>query len=393
MADSSVPITPGSGTNVDSRTTSGGDHRQVLVIGNDGDVVAGVEPFGALNVNAGYSTLFYDSWTGPLDTTDKWTVTGTAPSLALGDMTMSATVSTYNALQTKDVVKPAAGFTYVANGITLEGATAGTGAGRFWGLGITTGTPTATKLVSDGVGFEIDQATGALYAVTYTTAGGRNIVATLTRPTDGATHRYALYFRVTAAYWYIDNLQVPVASATFPNIDVPELPALIVRQNAASLANSPVFVNIAHLTADTSSQGRSIADPVVGTRMARVTAAGALLVDRSSMETTGTAAGNIFVARSATVGTSAAVLQAAPAAGLSLYITDVSVSNSGSTLSTVSLLPTAGTAFIDIVAAASGGGGSMNFQTPVKLAAATGLSVIASAASTTLYCTVTGYTA
>lgn len=107
--------------------------------------------------------------------------------------------------------------------------------------------------------------------------------------------------------------------------------------------------------------------------------------------TTGTATGNMFAARSATVGTSSAVLQAAPGAGLSLYITDVSVSNSGSTLSVVSLLPTGGTAFVDIVAAASGGGGSMNFQTPVKLAAATGLSVIATAASTTLYCTATGY--
>lgn len=112
-----------------------------------------------------------------------------------------------------------------------------------------------------------------------------------------------------------------------------------------------------------------------------------------SILTTGTASGTTFTARSATVGTSSAVLQAAPASGLSLYITDVSVSNSGSTLSVVSLLPTAGTAFLDIVAAASGGGGSMNFQTPVKLAAATGLSVIASAASTSLYVTATGYTA
>lgn len=107
--------------------------------------------------------------------------------------------------------------------------------------------------------------------------------------------------------------------------------------------------------------------------------------------TTGTATTNIWAARSATVGTSSAVLQAAPGAGLSLYITDVSVSNSGSTLSVVQFLPTAGTAFIDIVAAASGGGGSMNFRTPVKLAAATGLSVIATAASTTLYATATGY--
>jgi hypothetical protein len=106
----------------------------------------------------------------------------------------------------------------------------------------------------------------------------------------------------------------------------------------------------------------------------------------------GTGIAQIFTARAAITTAATSVLQAAPAAGLCLYITDVSVSNSGATLSTVSLLPTAGTAVLDIVAAASGGGGSMNFGTPIKLAAATGLSVTTSAASTTVYVTVTGYT-
>jgi hypothetical protein len=334
--------------------------------------------------------MFYDSWsTSPIDTTEKWTTTGTAPTIAGGNMTMAATAG-YHAIRTKDVVRPNAGFTYVANGITLEGATAGTGATRFWGLGLPATTPTATSMAQEGAGFEID-ATGTLYAVTYT-GGVRTAIAPLTRPTDGVTHRFAMYFRVTGVMWYIDDLQIPVASKTFPNVAVVELPALIARFNG-TLANSPLFTNIAHLTADTLRQGNTIIDPVIGTRQARVTAGGALAVAQRGTETTGVATGNIFVARSATVGTSAAVLQAAPATGLSLYVTDVSVSNSGASLSVVSLLPTAGTAFLDIVAAASGGGGSMNFRTPVKLAANTGLSVIASVASTSLYCTVTGYTA
>lgn len=45
MADSSVPITPGVGANVDTRTESvAGDHRQVVVIGDpaDGNRVVGV---------------------------------------------------------------------------------------------------------------------------------------------------------------------------------------------------------------------------------------------------------------------------------------------------------------------------------------------------------------
>jgi hypothetical protein len=375
---------------VDVVTATNGDIRQVLAIGNDGDTVAGVSPWGALNTDTGPATMFYDAWSAsPIDTTDKWTTTGTAPTIAGGNMTMAATAG-YHAIRSKDTVRPNAGFTYVANGIQLEGATAGTGATRFWGLGTTANTPAATSLAQEGAGFEIDAA-GVLSAVTYT-GGVRTSIAVLTRPTDTANHRYAMYFRVTSVVWFIDDMNVPVATKTFPAVAVVELPALIARFNG-TLGNSPVFVNTAHLTGDTSRQGMVLIDPVVGTRQARVTANGALVVDRSAAETTGTANGNIFVARSATVGTSSAVLQAAPATGLSLYVTDVSVSNSGATLSVVSLLPTAGTAFLDIVAAASGGGGAMNFQTPVKLAAGVGLSVIASAASTSLYCTVTGYTA
>lgn len=394
MPDSSVPRTRDtSGTldQIDVRTTPNGDLRQVVTVGNDGDNVAGVEAFGALTVNMGPTTLFYDSWTNALDTTDLWTTVGTAPTVASGNMTMSATASTYNVLRTKDTIKPTIGFVYVANGVQIETTTT-TGAGRFWGLGTQATTPAAAVLAQDGIGFELDQATGSLLAVTYA-AGVRTTVATLNRPTDGILHRYALHFRVTQAYWYIDNLQIPVASQAFPNVTVANLPAIIVRQNAAAFTGTPVFTNTAHATGDTSRSAQAIGDPVLGTRQARVTASGALQVAQRGQETVGTAANNIVNARSGAVGTSAAVLVAAPAAGLSIYITDVSVGNSGATLSTVQLLPTGGTVVLDIPAAASGGGGSMNFATPIKITAGTGLSVQSTAASTSLFCTVTGYIA
>lgn len=277
MADSSVPITAGTGTNIDSRTAGNGDHRQVVVLGNDGDVVVGLEPFGALQVNNGAQTLFYDAWdVSPIDTVDKWTVTGTSPTIANGNMTMSATASTYNAIRTKDTIRANVGFTLVRNGIALE-ATAATGAGRFWGLGTPATTPAAAVLVQDGIGFEVDQAAGTLLAVTYV-AGVRTTVATLTRPTDGLNHAYSLHFRVTQAYWFIDNTQVPVASVSFPNVQMAQLPALLVRQNAATFTGTPVFTNIAHLTADTSRQGTIISDPVIGTRQARVGADGTVKV-------------------------------------------------------------------------------------------------------------------
>jgi hypothetical protein len=109
--------------------------------------------------------------------------------------------------------------------------------------------------------------------------------------------------------------------------------------------------------------------------------------------TVGTATGNIFQARAAVTTATTAVLQAAPAAGLALYVTDISVSNSGAALSTVSLLPTAGISVIDIAAAPGGGGGSMSLQTPLRITTATGLSYTTSAASTTVYISATGYTA
>lgn len=236
----------------------------------NGTTDVGIEAFGQLLVNNGYQTLFYDAWNGALDTTEKWTVTGNAPTIGNGNMTMAATLSSYNAIRTKDTIRANGGFTHVRNGISLE-ASAATGAGRFWGLGTTATTPAPAVLAQDGVGFEIDQATGALLAVTYA-AGVRTTVATLTRPSDGAQHAYGLSFRVTRVYWFLDDMQVPVATAAFPNVQVSDLPALIVRQNAASFTGTPSFVNIAHLTADTSRQGFVVSDPVIGTRQARVKA-------------------------------------------------------------------------------------------------------------------------
>ena len=254
----------------------------------NGTVDAGVEPFGAMAVNAGFQTLFYDEWpTNPIDTVDKWTVTGTTPVVATGNMTMVATLSTYNAIQTKDTVRPNVGFSLVRNGFSIEAAVS-TGAGRFWGLGTPATVPAAAVLAQNGIGFELDQATGSLLAVTYA-AGVRTTIATLTRPTDGLTHAYGVYFRVTQAYWILDG--VTVASQSFPNIQVAALPALIVRQNAAAFTGTPAFVNIAHLTADTSRQGVLISDPIIGTRQARVTSTGSLHVNNTHIGGTAIAAG------------------------------------------------------------------------------------------------------
>lgn len=117
-------------------------------------------------------------------------------------------------------------------------------------------------------------------------------------------------------------------------------------------------------------------------------------VTTTSPATVATASGAVYnsrvVAAAVTTGTN---LVLAPGAGLSIYVTDFSVSNSGTALSVVSLLPAGGTAVLDLVAAGSGGGGTVNLNTPVKLAANTALQYAMTVATTSMYVNVSGYVA
>lgn len=85
-------------------------------------------------------------------------------------------------------------------------------------------------------------------------------------------------------------------------------------------------------------------------------------------------------------------LIAAPAAGLSIYVTDISLSNSGATATLVSLFE--GTTSLRLAqflpASGAGGGFTSNLRTPWKLPAATAVGYANSAASTSVYITV-GY--
>lgn len=398
--DSSVPLAAPTGT-ADVRLTANGDQRQVVAVGNAGDRVAGVTPWGALETFTGMSTLFYDAWSTTLDTTDKWTVTGTAPTISGGNMTFPTTAG-YHAIRSKDTVRPNAGFTLIRNGIWLEAA-AGTGSTRFWGLATPATTPSATVMAQDGVGFEVDQA-GALSAVVYS-AGVKTSTTALTRPADGAVHAYEVVFRVTGVTWHIDNFQVAATSVTFPTVTVVELPALLARFNVGT-PSGVTYTNIAHLTGDTSRQGMSIMDPTIGTRQAKVSSAGALLVEpyetpaltmgSGTGQTPATAGqvGRMVRATANVAQATAANLINAPAAGTRIYVTNIMANNEGATLTTARLfagsLPAAAGAVaytndvVDMSLAASGGGAVINFPpgAPWALPVATALSYAVTAATT-----------
>jgi hypothetical protein len=224
-----------------------------------------------------------------------------------------------------------------------------------------TGTPTANSAVR----LDVTGESSFSFDVSGTFTGTLQIERTV----DGVTWTAVAAFIAGSAY---TTTQVTAPSAGHGNTSA----AVAMRMRAISAWTGTATVTIR--------AGEGTGTITVGSPMR-------IYEPLSPTATVGTANSNIFNARTAVTTATTSVLVAAPAAGLSIYITDVSVSNAGSTLCTVSLLPSAGTSVLDITAAATGGGGSMNFGTPLKLAAATGLSVTTSAASTTVFVTVTGY--
>jgi hypothetical protein len=124
----------------------------------------------------------------------------------------------------------------------------------------------------------------------------------------------------------------------------------------------------------------------------------ALTQTTATPATVATASGAVFTSRVVVATATSTTLVLAPGTGLSVHVTDVSVSNSGATLSVVTVGPSGLTQAsaaqgLDVVAAATGGGGTINLQTPFKLAANTALVAVTSAASTSIYINVSGYVA
>ena len=56
MADSAVAVTPGSGANVDTRTQTGGDHRQVVVVGDETAATCAPVDAGGVHTRPGKTT-------------------------------------------------------------------------------------------------------------------------------------------------------------------------------------------------------------------------------------------------------------------------------------------------------------------------------------------------
>jgi len=260
-----------------ARYTTGGSGYTTLTSPNalPLGMIGQVTSYGTLKVTTEGSELFVEPFDGvTVDTTNRWTQTivgGATVSQASGTLTMATGTTANNAaaLSSQNQFRAVGlGFQIFGASLGLEAA-ALTNNHRFWGLGTQPVSWAAATPIQDGAGFEQDT-TGALNAVTYS-SGTRTIAAVLTRPTDGLNHRYAMYIRADLVFWYVDTLEYPVASASWPPLGQQTLPIRFHSINHTSGPSSgPTFNILGVGMTETSHSGVQISDGTFAWRKATV---------------------------------------------------------------------------------------------------------------------------
>lgn len=196
---------------------------------------------GRLNVQQLPTTMFYETFAaGALDTVDKWTITGTAPTMSASTGLMTMPTTGTSIITSKAAMNAVSNAHMLVSSLWAVEATPATGQGRFFGVGTVPTTPSTTSLAQEGVGFE-HSSTGTLYAVIYT-GGVRTIVATLTRPTDGGYHRYSLMWRASRSYWLIDGVEV--ATRANVNTAIQDLPVQVASFGTATAGASSTMLAV-----------------------------------------------------------------------------------------------------------------------------------------------------
>lgn len=192
--------------------------QQVVTLADQFGNLALADPDGTTQVSARGSGLFLDDFSGTLAST--FTTGGTtAPTVTAGVLSTSAATTASATSYVRTIASftlRSGSFLRQASLVKLE-TTALVNSTRWWGLGLNQTTPTAAAPVLNGAVFQLDYTNGGLYAVTYSAGTRTNFIA-ITRPSDGNTHRYEVWYRQSVIYWAVDN--VVVASAPMPNLAV-----------------------------------------------------------------------------------------------------------------------------------------------------------------------------
>ena len=247
----------------------------------------GIRPDGFVRAQIDPATLLFDTFE-TLDTTNTWTIGGTtAPTGANGNLTLApgTAASATSFAKSIPVFTPgSSAYLQYAALVQLEAA-AVTGNQRVWGIGVYV-TPTAAVPITNGSVFEIDSVAGALFGSVYSN-GVRTQTLALTRPTDGAIHRYALYYKASRVYFEIDN--VAVGSIPFPNPQVSSLSTVLISANGGTIvATAPTLVLTLVGLGDTGRNATKLADGTFPWRTGKISAQGAQLmsIDQTTPGTT-----------------------------------------------------------------------------------------------------------
>ncbi len=247
------------------------------------NLFAFVSPYGTLRTSTEPSALFTETFEGGvLDTTVKWNATavGGAAS-AVTNATLVLSIGTIGGDAAAISTQP----TFAAQGIgflvvgwiqQIEAA-AVAGSHHFFGLGVPPTVWAVTTPLQNAVGFEQDT-TGNLNAVIYQ-SGSIIFSQALTRPNDGAFHRYAVAVRSDLVVWYLDSIEVPVASANFLEPSITTLPFRVhVMNPVVAPGSSPVSVTAAIGVGDSSNTNHTLSDGKYPWQKANIDATGALKV-------------------------------------------------------------------------------------------------------------------
>ena len=242
----------------------GSSNAGTAIVGTNG-AEAGVTTYGYLRVTNEPSSWFTEPF-DTLDTTNRWTTklaTGTA-AVTNGVLAISSstTASAYGGLSTQPTFC-ANGLNFVALGCTLIIPTwTQANTKRFWGWGSVPTTPTTAIPVTNGAGFEIDDAGNFLAVVYETNVRTQAININTSKVPDGQPFYTAIARRADRIDFYVNDTLIPAATILIPTLDISTLPAYLIAVNGAVAPAAAATMNVtAFGIADTGQNAQSIKDP------------------------------------------------------------------------------------------------------------------------------------
>jgi hypothetical protein len=299
-------------------------------------LVAQITGYGTARVSGEPGSLLNETFeTGGLDTTNRWTASGTVPPTAgVGVLALNGaqTNSATSILTSQPTFPTSSGFLLAGCSVLFDAAkVANSNQHISFGFSVAAA-PTPAAPIENGYVWERDLGgdincavfvNSVKYIINSTDVAKITAAATIQAAFPGATastlgivspavgmtwpggNRLLLIAqRGNLCYWYIDSFDVPVAVTRHITPLVQTLPLRVAKINAAASVLAAVNTFSSLLVGDSASQNQSLSDPIYPWRRASVSNVGAL-----SVETINNLFNRISTATTTTVKSGAGVLR------------------------------------------------------------------------------------